>query len=357
FTIKEREYTRMVIQRSHIYFPLFEKYIEKYQLPDEIKFLAIIESGLVPNARSRVGAVGLWQFMPTTGRAYKLHQDWYIDERMDPDKATEAACIYLKQLYGMFGDWELALAAYNCGPGNVRKAIRRSGNKKSFWEVYNYLPRETRSYVPQLTAMVYVMNYLPEHNLYEEAEEYILASDTIHVSQYLHLKTLAEQIGLCPDELQGLNPAIRRGAIPDKVKKYPLRIPVEKYDQVVDNRLALFEAAGSVGKKELDYLARNSIGSTYGRDKVVYKVRRGDVLGKIARKYRVRVADLRKWNNIRGNMIRIGQRLSIWVNPSAAPRYGQVASNRSKKPVTENINGKKYHYVQPGDTLWDIAKK
>jgi len=165
FAIKDREYTRMVIKRATYYFPMFEKYLKKYGLPDELKYLSIIESGLNPNAVSRVGAVGLWQFMPYTGRSYKLHQDWYLDERRDPIKATEAAFKYMKQLYKMFGDWELVMAAYNSGPGNVRKAIRRSGYKKKFWEIYRYLPRETRSYVPQWVAIYYVMNYAHELNL------------------------------------------------------------------------------------------------------------------------------------------------------------------------------------------------
>ena len=154
FVIKDRDYTRMMMRRENVYFPLFEKYLEKYGIPDELKYLSIIESGLNTKALSRAGAAGLWQFMPPTGRHYGLYQDWYVDERLDPEKATDAACRYLRDLYNQFNDWELAIAAYNTGPGNIRKAIRRAGYKKTFWEIYPYLHRETRSYLPQFTAMI-----------------------------------------------------------------------------------------------------------------------------------------------------------------------------------------------------------
>ena len=164
FTVRDREYTKMVLGRSTYYFPIFEEILAKYNLPDELKYLAIVESGLKSTARSRAAAVGLWQFIYFTGRSYGLHSDWYVDERMDPVKSTEAAARYIKSLYNMFGDWELALAAYNCGPGNVRKAIRRSGYKKKFWDIYRYLPRETRGYLPQFVAITYAFNYQEEHN-------------------------------------------------------------------------------------------------------------------------------------------------------------------------------------------------
>lgn len=355
FTVRDRGYTRMMIQRMHLYFPLFEKYLKKHNLPLDLKYLAIVESGLNPRAVSRVGATGLWQFMPATGRSFKLHQDWYIDERMDPEKATEAACLYLKQLYNMFGDWELALASYNAGPGNVRRAVRRSGYKDSFWEVYDYLPRETRSYVPQFIAIAYVMNYAEEHNLLEDRLQYAMMTDTIVVNQYLDLETLANQINVCPEDLHNLNPELKRNAVPGEAKGYVLNVPLDKYEFINDNRMALLDSAGKVGKERLEYIARNTVGSTYNKEKIVYKVQRGDVLGKIAGRYGVGIADLRKWNNINGNLIRAGQNLTIYVKPNSTSLSNQLAQKSTNKPVP--MPNDHVYLVQPGDTLWAISQK
>jgi len=202
FVNRDREYTKLVLSRMNLYFPLFEKKLKQYGLPDELKYLAIVESGLNPRAVSRAGAVGLWQFMPATGRMYGLGYDFFVDERMNPEKATDAACKYLKWLYNATGSWELALAAYNAGPGNVRKAVRRSGYKNTFWEVYPYLPRETRSYLPQFVAITYVMNYLDEHNLFLDEEIHPMKPDTIHVNDFVDVEYLAVQLGLCKDDIQ-----------------------------------------------------------------------------------------------------------------------------------------------------------
>lgn len=353
FTVKDREYTRMMMRRKNLYFPIFEKYLAKYGMPDELKYLSIIESGLNPRAISRVRAVGLWQFMPATGRYYGLHNDWYIDERMDPEKSTDAACRYLKDLYRMFNDWELALAAYNTGPGNVRKAIRRSGYKKTFWGIYNYLPRETRSYVPQFVAIMYTMNYLDEHNFVYEGEEMLVHSDTLKVKKFLNFETLAQLTGACVEDLQKLNPSIQRNAVPESGKSYLIRLPLHAKEVLNENRLAILDSASKVGKKELEMLAKNTAGSTYGRDRIVYKVRSGDVLGSIALRYKVRVDDLKKWNNLRSNTIRTGQRLTVWIKPNL--RNTVVASN--KNSTVTNLSGSKTYTVQPGDTLWDITRK
>ncbi|MGF1637753.1 MAG: LysM peptidoglycan-binding domain-containing protein [Cyclobacteriaceae bacterium] len=353
FTVRDRSYTREVLTKKHLYFPIFEQYLALYNMPDEIKYLSIIESGFRVNARSRVGAVGLWQFMPATGRLYGLHQDWYVDDRMDPYKSTEAACRYLKALHGMFDDWELALAAYNCGPGNVRKAMRRSG-KKHFWDIYPYLPRETRSYVPQFVAMTYVMNHTEEHNFYLEFEEYIQALDydTIHVNHFVNLETLADQLNLCVEELEQLNPSIKQKALPGNKKAHVLRIPYDAHEHLLENRLAILDSAAKSGKEQIDYLARNSTGNAYGKERMVYTVRSGDVLGSIAQRHGVSVSDLRSWNNINGNLIRVGQKINVWQPAS------QIAKSQPSKPSPPLIiNGQKYHVVQSGDTLWDISKK
>ncbi len=356
FTVRDREYTRLMIRRKNLYFPLFEKYLAHYGLPDELKYLAIIESGLNPKAVSRAQAVGLWQFMSATGRYYDLHNNWYIDERMDPEKSTDAACRYLRDLYGMFKDWELALAAYNTGPGNVRKAIRRSGYQKSFWDIYPYLPRETRSYVPQFVAIIYAMNHLEQHNFFEEGEEMLVRSDTIHVRNFVHFETLANLTGTCVEDLQKLNPSVQHNAIPDLQKPVAMRLPLTAKLQLEENRVAILDSASRTGRAELVALAKAMQGGTYGRERVVYKVRGGDVLGSIAMRHRVRVSDIKKWNNLNSDVIRTGQRLNIWVTSSSS--IAVAGSTPAKKAVTTtNLSGQKTYTVQPGDTLWDISRK
>lgn len=350
FAVKDRAYTRMILKRKNLYFPLFEKYLKKYGLPDELKYLSVVESGLNPTAVSHAKAVGLWQFMSYTGRHYGLHQDWYIDERMDPEKSTDAACRYLKQLHDMFGDWELAISAYNTGPGNIRKAIRRSGYKNSFWEIYPYVHRETRSYLPQFIAIAYIMNYAEEHNFVEENLEYLMETDTIHVANYLHFQTFVDQVDLCLEDLQKLNPGLRRNVVPETKNGYVLKVPADIKAQFEANRVAILDTASKVGKKELELLAVNTTGNTYGRQRVVHRVRSGDVLGMIAQRYSVRVSDIREWNNLRSNTIRVGQNLTIW-------QKGGSSVVRAANPVVTASNGSKMYIVQPGDTLWDISRK
>lgn len=354
FTVKDREYTKMIIQRKNIYFPIFEKYLKKYNLPDELKYLSIIESGLNPKAISRAKAAGLWQFMPYTGKQFGLHQDWYIDERMDPEKSTEAACRFLKQLYGMFGNWELAIAAYNTGPGNVRKAMRRSGYKRTFWEIYSKLYRETRSYLPQYVAMVYTLNYLDEHNFDESDAQYAIKADTVNTNKFVHLKTLAGLLNICEDDLTNLNPALKRKAVPKTIKGYSFNLPKDVKELLNSNRMAFLDSASKSGKEELKAMAQTRPGSTYGRQRLIHKVRSGDVLGTIAERYHVRVSDIRSWNGIRGNTIRVGQRLNIWA------KAGRTVSPVIAKPSLATVKipkGAKTYVVQPGDTLWDISRK
>lgn len=367
FTVRDREYTRMMMRRKNLYFPIFEKYLAKYGLPEELKYLSIIESGLNPRAMSRVRAVGLWQFMSATGRHYGLNNNWYIDDRMDPEKSTDAACRYLRDLYNMFHDWELALAAYNTGPGNVKRAIRRSGYRKpeggvmtklTFWDIYPNLPRETRSYVPQFVAITYAMNYLDEHNFFDEGEEMLPKYDTIQISKFLNFETFANLTGTCVEDLQRLNPSIQRNAIPETNKIYTFYIPSQAKQTLELSRLAILDSASKTGKKELELLAKNSEGTTYGRDRVIYRVRNGDVLGSIAIRHGVKVTDLKRWNNLRGNTIHVGQRLNIFLKTNASAS-SVLASNRSKSSVVKPVpvGGSKTYVVQPGDTLWDISKK
>lgn len=362
FSVRNRDYTRNVLLRKERFFPIFEEALKRHGLPDELKYLSIVESGLRANAVSHANAVGLWQFISSTGKMYGLSNGWYIDERMDPYEATDAACRYLKSLYRMFDNWELALAAYNCGPGNVRKAVRRSGYKKNFWEVYRYLPRETRSYVPQFVAITYVFNHLDLHNFEDRAEQFTPVWDTIMVSQYFHLETFGNQLNACVDDILKLNPQIKRGALPEGTKNFALKIPADLKDEIVANRIHLYDTASKVGRKHLEYLARNTPGSTYGRKRVVYRVRSGDVLGAIARKYHVRITDLKNWNRISGSMIRIGQRLNIYVLPTYSEQTKTLYSvdlpdavKNEDKVIAKN--GQQVYKVQSGDSLWSISKE
>ena len=351
FTVRDRGYTREMLKRKELYFPIFEKYLAKYDLPQELKYLPIIESGLNPKAVSGPKAVGLWQFMALTGKEQGLKIDWYIDERMDPAKATEAACKYISWLYRIFKDWKLTLAAYNSGIGNVQRAMRRSGNKKDFWKVYRYLPRETRSYVPQFAAMVYAMEYADEHNIYTEEQLFPTDFIEVPVNQFVYLKAFAEAGQMDVEVLRSLNPAIKKDAIPEHTKNFKLKIPKTEMASFNQNQTSILMAAAD-GKKEFEKMAKNMPGSTFGKEKNIYRVRSGDVLGKIALKYNVRVSDIKAWNNIRGSMIRVGQRLTIYTGPD----FTSDPTIRTAKARNQPIPSNKIHVVQPGDTLWDISR-
>jgi membrane-bound lytic murein transglycosylase D len=360
FTVTDRDYTKKVAKLQTKYFPMIERYLEKYNLPDELKYLAIVESGLNPKAKSPAGAVGLWQFMPLTGRVdYGLSENWYLDEKMDMEKSTDAACRYLSFLYKYFyNDWPLALAAYNTGPGNVRKAIRRSGYKKDFWEIYPYLYRETRSYVPQFIAIMYSMNYLEEHNIFIEEYEYMPEYETVSINGFLSLPLFAEHSGICLETLNDLNPELKRGVISDNHPMYELRIPSNQKDFVVENLKDIMRFAGQ-GKEHFERLAKNEVGSTYGRQKLTYKVRSGDVLGKIAQTYNVRIGDIQHWNNLSGTVIRVGQPLSIWIADDFYDNVNKQLSAVSQTGVSNQTEALKTgeYKVQSGDTLWDISRK
>jgi len=352
FTIRDREYMRMVLRRKDVYFPLFEKYLAQYKLPQELKYLSIIESGLNPRAVSRARAVGLWQFMAGTGRYMGLHHDWYIDERMDPEKSTDAACRYLIMLHSIFKDWPLALAAYNSGPGTVLKAIRRSGYKRSFWDVYSFLPRETRAYVPQFIAIIYAVNYAELHNLAEYTREELPAYDTLLTRQFLHFETFANLTGTCLEDYQKLNPSVQRNAVPDG-KSYVIKVPVLAKQKLEQNRYALLDSASKLGKKQFDLSAPTVFSSTYGREMIAYQIRPGDALGTIAQRHHVRIDDVKNWNNLSSNLIHPGRVLNIWVLPPMKVTGSISYSPPAPVPPADAT----LYIVQPGDTLWDISRK
>ena len=360
FVVRNREYTKMVLQRKDVFFPLFESTLAAHDMPDEIKYLSIIESGLNPRARSRVGAMGLWQFMPATGKMYNLYVNSDIDDRMDPELSTEAAAKYLKSLYRMFGDWEVALAAYNCGPGNVRKAIRRSGGKKTFWEIYNYLPRETRGYVPQFQAMIYVLNYAEDHNLFLEEPVYPIAYDKVRFNQELDLEQLAYMTGLCIEDLESLNPSIQNRLIPDSHRHIAIRVPKSKANLITENKESFAEAVKLTDERSLALRSNNknispqipsrTVAVPTG-ERITYKVKSGDVLGKIAQMHGTTVSNIKDWNNLSSNLIKVGQTLYIYGNKSDS-------INKNLADISEtNPSNPRVYTVQPGDSLWLISKK
>lgn len=313
---KRKEQLARLQTKSDYYFPIFEDALCRYNMPYELCYLPVIESALNPVARSRVGAAGLWQFMPSTGRLYGLEVNSLVDERLDVYKSTDAACRFLKELYRMFGDWNLAIAAYNCGPGNINKAIHRSGGKRDFWSIYPYLPRETRSYLPIFIAAAYAMNYADLHGICADVDlQVILPTDTIRTTKRQHLEQISAILDIEKDELRTLNPQYYLDILPGS-RPYSLCLPADrvtdyidheqeilayKADSLINNRRAQVEAAqASTGANTY-----TSNGTTY------YKVRRGDNLGAIAKKFRCTVKQLKAWNGLKSDAIREGQRLRI----------------------------------------------
>ncbi|GAA4306018.1 lytic transglycosylase domain-containing protein [Aestuariibaculum suncheonense] len=343
-----RDLLQRLINLSAFYFPMFERELDNYGLPLEIKYLAVVESALKPRAKSRVGATGLWQFMFSTGKMYGLDVSSYVDERSDPIKSTEAAAKYLSKLYEIFGDWDLALAAYNSGPGNVTKAIRRSGGYQNYWNIRHNLPRETAGYLPAFLANMYIFEYAQEHGFTKPRPEVAyFETDTIRVKQMITLDQVSEVTGVAMEELQFLNPSYKLDIIPFiKDENYTLRLPRTVIGDFVTNEEQIYAFA----KAEFDKREKPLPQFFEADTKTVYKVRSGDFLGKIARKYGVRVSQIKQWNGLRSNDLRIGQRLTIYPrNPHAT-----VASSTSLKSVSANATT---YVVKSGDTLWGISQK
>lgn len=334
---------------SHFYFPMFEAEFDNYNIPLEMKYLSIVESALKPKARSRVGATGLWQFMFATGKEYDLDVSSYVDERSDPISSTSAAAKYLSRLYKIFGDWDLALAAYNSGPGNVNKAIRRSGGYKNYWNIRPNLPRETAGYVPAFLATMYIFEYAEEHGFKPERPPFqLIQTDTVHVKQMITLDQVAETTGVNIEELQFLNPSYKLDIIPKiEGKTYVLRLPREAIGVFTSNEEKIYAFA----KAEFDKREK-PLPQLFNADaKVRYRVRSGDYLGKIARRYGVRVSQIKRWNGLRSNNLKIGQRLTIY------PRKPVVNTQVSKPKTSVSASGRKTYKVKSGDSLWSIAQK
>lgn len=307
YASKRRKHLGTMLGRAPAYFPIFEQALDRHDLPLELKYLPVVESGLNPTARSHAGARGLWQFMYATAKYQGLRIDSYIDERRDPYRSSEAACVFLSKLYKTYGDWYLALAAYNAGPGNVNRAIRRSGGKRNFWEIRFYLPRETRNYVPAFMAVVYLMEYHAEHNIYPiDIRPPHAFVDTVMVHEVLRFDQIAQAVGVKQSDVAHLNPMYRLDVIPATVEHWPLVLPSSK----IPAFLALQDSVSNF-KPEL------TPDIVFVPEPVTYRVKSGDVLGKIADRYGVSVRQLREWNDLSGSMIKIGQKLLIHANPKS----------------------------------------
>ncbi len=353
YTRKRREQVRIMLGLSEYYFPIFEEVFDYYGVPYELIYLAIIESALNPRAVSRASAVGIWQFMYSTGKHYGLTINSLVDERRDPVAATHAAARYLVDLHGIYKDWTLALAAYNCGPGNVNKAIRRSGGSRNFWEIYYYLPRETRGYVPAFIAATYSMNYHTEHLITRAPFTMPRHTDTIMVYEPVHLQQVADVLGIPISQLRDMNPQYRQDIIPATAKRgYAVKIPVEQTAAFIDLQDSIFAYKDSVyfdkGKLVASpqrYTSSYKVDLPADKyDKLNYTIKSGDNVGFIADWYDVRASDLRYWNNISRNLIRTGQKLVIYKSKGTSARYKDLdnMSFREKQQfagrTTSNVN-------------------
>ena len=300
-----------ILGMSQYYFPLIEDELLKEGLPVELRALPIIESALSTTAVSPMGAVGLWQFMPSTGKSYGLEVNSLVDERRDPVRSTQAACRYLKDLYAIYNDWSLAIAAYNCGPGNVNKAIARSGgNGRTFWDIYDYLPRETRGYVPAFIGASYAYAYHRQHGIELTEAPIPLATDTIRIDRLMHLGQIASTIDIPIETLRQLNPQYKLDIIPATTKPYTLVLPQRNITQYIANEPAIFAKDSAYLKEYIN--PANIDKKRQERSGTVYVVKKGDTLGAIARRYRVTTAQLMRWNGIKNaHKLRLGQRIRI----------------------------------------------
>lgn len=364
YTVRRRELVSRLMALSQFYFPMFEQQLDKYNLPLELKYLAICESALNPMAKSHAGAMGLWQFMYPTGKMYGLTVSSYVDERCDPYKSTEAACQYLKYLYTLFGDWQMVLAAYNGGPGTVNKAIRRSGGKKTYWEIRPFLPRETQGYVPAFIAVNYVMNYTAEHNLYSATpKRTFLDIDTISVKKQLSFTQISTVLGIPEDELKYLNPTYRKGVIPfSQTEKNVLTLPADKLGTFITNeeRIYNFYASGTTTSSETILASQPQIIT-------IHKVKKGERLSVIAAKYGCTINDLKQWNSLKSNSVAHGKRLTIYTTEKGTNAKTIVAAEKKEvtdKQIPEKTSVPvkqseqyKYYTIQKGDTLYKIAQR
>jgi len=373
YTETKRKHSADVLGKLDYYMPIFEAELDRKGLPLELRCVPIIESGLNPRAYSRAGASGLWQFIYATGKQYGLEVNSYIDERRDPVASTKQAIRYFEDLYAVYKDWFLVIAAYNCGPGNVNKAIRRSGGKRDYWAIYYYLPRETRGYVPAFIAANYLLHYYEAHNIKMNPSGLPQYTDTVMVHQALNLNQVAEVMGLDIELLRDINPQYRLDIIPGGKQAYPLTLPgTASADYVVlEDSIMAYKRDVMIDKKRSSvqpgshtYAARGV--APAGKVALTYTVKPGDNLGYIAEWYDVRVSDLRYWNNIYRNLIRVDQKLVVYVPKDKVNKYKNISQTKSAPEVASSNATEEavdlsaeyeYYQVRNGDNLWVIARR
>ena len=351
----EKMSTKMseILGLSKYYMPIFEEILNRYDMPEELKAMAVIESALNPRAVSRAGAKGMWQFMYATAKMYDLHIDSFVDERLDPVKSAEAAAQYLKDSYEIFGDWNLAIASYNCGAGNVNRAIRRSGGKRAFWDIYPYLPRETRGYVPAFVGALYAMNYYKEHGIKPAAIEMPAHVDTFKINKMLHLRQVSDLTGAPLDELKNLNPQYSHEIIPGNDREYILRLPYNYSNAFIDHEDSLYRHKAD---EYFNPVTLKKIKDGADGERVVYTVKSGDYLGRIASRHRCTVAQIKRWNNLSSNNIRVGQRLVIYRGGNAPASASSSSTSSTTTKAAAPANATTYT-VKSGDVLGKIAER
>ena len=355
YSNRMRHSVAIMLGASNFYMPIFEEALERYDLPLELRYLPVIESGLRPSVTSHAGASGLWQFMPATGKRYGLEINTLVDERRDPIKSSEAAAHFLSDLYNMFGDWSLAIAAYNCGEYNVQKALLRSGNRDGdFWSIYNYLPRETRGYVPAFIAVTYLMNYATEHNIYPTNPGLLLhGTDTVVVHNRVGFDQINECIGVSMQDLVFFNPQYTKRIVPAS-KEFPcaLRMPMKytlRFVQLEDSIYSYTsraEKAREVIEEKVEQVS----------DCITHTVKKGESLGSIARKYHVTVSNIKNWNRLKRETIHVGQKLKIYRSGAPMAQVGK-SNNKSNSSGKQAAPTVKTHTVKRGETLSSISRK
>ena len=365
YSKRRRDLVRYMMGMADMYFPIFEQILDQYDLPLELKYLAIVESALNPTALSRVGAAGLWQFMLPTGKAYNLEINSLIDERLDPVQATHAACKYFRDMYAVYGDWHLVLASYNSGAGNVNRAIRRSGGKTNFWEIYPNLPRETRSYVPLFIAATYIMNYHCDHNLCPMQISLSMATDTIMVHQMLHFQQVADILNVDIEHVRMLNPQYKREIIPGNITPSILKLPLAATYDFINKEDTLYKHRMEELLAHCTPVDMDAEGNPT-RETIRHTVVAGENLHTIANRYGVTAQNLRQWNGLKSNTVAAGRRVTVNIN-NGGIRYEAVPPEPDKVVVSiaasapsapsSNASETVTYRVQSGDTLFAIARK